>query len=155
MTSTIPQLKINLGSGYNRLDDTINIDNREIVKPDIVCDVTEGLPFYDNTVDTVLAFDFLEHIPIGKTIAVVEEIHRVLKPGGLFRSVTPSTDGRGAFQDPTHVSFWNCNSFWYYSSKDYRDLYGIKADFEIIGMENKIIGENPSIIHVFADLRKR
>lgn len=27
----------------------------------------------------------------------------------------PSTDGRGAWQDPTHVSFWNENSFWYYT----------------------------------------
>ena len=27
----------------------------------------------------------------------------------------PSTDGRGAFQDPTHVSFWNENSFTYYT----------------------------------------
>jgi SAM-dependent methyltransferase len=45
----------------------------------------------------------------------MQEIHRVLAPGGILLSQTPSTDGRGAWQDPTHVSFWNENSFWYYT----------------------------------------
>ena len=30
----------------------------------------------------------------------------------------PSTDGRGAWQDPTHVSFWNEHSFWYYTDRN-------------------------------------
>lgn len=148
-------IRLNLGSGFNPQEGCTNIDNRAEVHPDIVCDVTEGLPYGDNSVDVVLAFDFLEHIPIGKTIGVVEEIHRVLKPGGLFRSITPSTDGRGAFQDPTHVSFWNCNSFLYFTQKEYRKLYGIKADFEIVGITNRVVGPDESIIHVFADLRKK
>ncbi len=42
----------------------------------------------------------------------MQEAHRCLTPGGWFLTLTPSTDGRGAFQDPTHVSFWNSNSFW-------------------------------------------
>jgi hypothetical protein len=34
--------------------------------------------------------------------------------------MTPSTDGRGAFQDPTHVAFYNENSFWYYTEANYQ-----------------------------------
>ena len=45
----------------------------------------------------------------------MNEIHRVLAPGGILLSMTPSTDGRGAWQDPTHISFWNQNSFFYYT----------------------------------------
>jgi hypothetical protein len=37
----------------------------------------------------------------------------------MLMSLTPSTDGRGAFQDPTHVSFLNENSFWYYTDRKY------------------------------------
>ena len=37
----------------------------------------------------------------------MREIHRCLAPQGWLLSQTPSTDGRGAFQDPTHVPFWN------------------------------------------------
>lgn len=123
-------MKLNLGCGYNKTDGFLNIDNRECVKPDIVIDVEKGLPFNDNSIDEVTAKDFLEHIPIGKTVFVIEEIYRVLKNGGIFYSFTPSTDGRGAFQDPTHVSFWNKNSWLYYTIDDYRNLYGIKAKFK-------------------------
>lgn len=111
------------------MENYINIDNRAEVEPDVVCDVAEGLPYPDSSVDRVRAVDFLEHIPIGKTVGVLEEIWRVLKPDGIFEHFTPSTDGRGAFQDPTHVSFWNINSWAYYMDDTYRDLYGIKAKF--------------------------
>jgi hypothetical protein len=49
----------------------------------------------------------------------MKEIYRVLAHGGWFICEVPSTDGRGAFQDPTHVSYWNANSFWYYCSQEY------------------------------------
>jgi predicted SAM-dependent methyltransferase len=120
---------INLGCGYRKMAGVINIDNRPEVNPDLVCDC-RNLPYPDNSAEEVYAFDFLEHIPIGETVGQVEEIWRVLKPGGIFYHQTPSTDGRGAFQDPTHVSFWNINSWLYYQDDAYRNLYGIKAKFD-------------------------
>ncbi len=45
---------------------------------------------------------------------IISEIHRILVPNGMFKCIVPSTDGRGAFQDPSHLSYWNENSFWYY-----------------------------------------
>lgn len=122
-------IKLNLGCGYRKLKDFVNIDNRKEVEPDLCIDITEGLPYDDNTVNEIRAFDFLEHIPMYKTIFVIEEIYRVLKHGGLFEHFTPSTDGRGAFQDPTHKSFWNINSWFYFMDDAYRNLYGIKARF--------------------------
>jgi len=122
-------MKVNLGCGYNKPKDFVNVDNRAEVNPDLIADATFSLPFKDNSVDEITANDFLEHVPIGKTSFVVEEIYRVLKDGGRFNSFTPSTDGRGAFQDPTHVSFWNANSWLYYTHDAYRNLYGIKAKF--------------------------
>ena len=40
----------------------------------------------------------------------------------MLLSLTPSTDGRGAFQDPTHVSFYNENSFWYFTRRSYSNF---------------------------------
>ena len=37
----------------------------------------------------------------------------------MLLSLTPSTDGRGAYQDPTHVAFYNENSFWYFTDANY------------------------------------
>lgn len=142
------EIKLNLGSGYRPIDGYINIDNRIEVKPDLVCDIIKGLPYKDNSVDEVRAYDILEHIPIGKTIDAITEIWRVLKHNGKFDSFTPDAEiGMGAFQDPTHVSFWVANSWLYYSDKQYRDLYGIKADFEINFMERVNTGKN--IFHIF------
>lgn len=121
---------LNLGSGTVKLNGYVNIDNRQECAPDLVCDVSEGLPFPTNSIDCVRAWDFLEHIPIGKTVFVMEEIWRVLKPDGLFNILVPSTDGRGAWQDPYHVSFWNQNSFLYFMDNDYRNLYNIQANFQ-------------------------
>lgn len=146
------KLKLNLGSGLRKIDGYVNIDIRPEVNPDLVCDVTGGLPFDDNSAEEVRAFDFLEHVPIGKTVGVIEEIYRVLKSGGLFESFTPSVEGLGAFMDPTHCSFW-CRASWlYYTDDDWRSLYDIKAKFEIEQIEDVCTNQQFRIIHTYARL---
>ena len=145
-------MKLNLGAGYRKMDGFINIDNRPEVEPDLVCDVVNGLPFENDSVEYVIANDFLEHIPNGKTVQVIEEIYRVLKPGATFESLTPSTDGRGAFSDPYHVSFWNKDTWLYYMDEGYRALYGIKANFTG-QVKDYITNDALHIIHTHAMLQ--
>lgn len=145
-------MRLNLGSGYNKMGGFVNIDNRSCVSPDIVVDVEKGLPFQDNSINEVVAKDFLEHIPIGKTVFVIEEIYRVLEKDGVFFSFTPSTDGRGAFQDPTHVSFWNKNSWLYYTVDEYRDLYDIKAKFKG-SISDLVVDKDQNLVYTRTILR--
>jgi predicted SAM-dependent methyltransferase len=152
MDSSVPAdgLCLNLGCGYAPVDGFVNIDNRLEVKPDLCCDVIAGLPYADGTVDYVRAHDFLEHIPIGDTVSVIDEIWRVLKPGGMFESFTPDAEhGQAAFQDPHHVSFWVENTWLYYSDKASRELYGTRANFSV---EMKRVESEGRIfhLHVFA-----
>lgn len=148
-------LCLNLGCGYRREEGFVNIDNRAEVKPDMVCDILQGLPYDDNSVDMVRADDFLEHIPIGKTVQVITEIWRVLKPGGTFESCTPDAEnGQGAFQDPNHVSFWVENSWLYFSDPATRALYGTVADFEIESIRRIETGNRVFHLHVIAKARK-
>lgn len=101
--------QIDLCGGFNSPNGFISIDK---VNGMVTADLNDGIPFADNSCGAVRAYDAIEHLKDGyKTMS---EVHRVLAPGGVFISMTPSTDGRGAWQDPTHVSFWNENSFWYY-----------------------------------------
>ncbi|MFJ9867872.1 methyltransferase domain-containing protein [Streptomyces sp. NPDC101165] len=85
---------------------------------DIVATLPEPLELPDGSVGLLRAVDFLEHVPA--KIPLINELYRLLAPGGMLLSLTPSSDGRGAYQDPTHVAYYNENSFWYYTDNQYR-----------------------------------
>lgn len=145
-------MKINLGSGHHKLAGYVNIDNRASVNPDVLCDITEGLPFDDNSVDEVLALEFLEHIPIQSTIFVINEIWRVLKKDGIFKSRTPDAEyGQGAWIDPTHVNPWVEGRWLYFSHPEYRKIYDIAAEFKIKRLERKLTDIRSRVYHLFVE----
>jgi len=147
-------MKINLGSGNRPIIGYENIDIQERVNPDLVCDITTGLPYADNSVDEVRAFDFLEHIERDDVINVITEIWRVLRPGGRFESFTPDAEfGQGFMQDPTHRSPWVENSWLYYSDEAHRNLYGIEANFQIDKIER--VSDESRVYHLYVQATKR
>lgn len=111
-------LKVDIGGGLNPYPGYITVDTRETA--DYVHDLNDGIPLPDNSVGVLNASHILEHLH-DKT-KIMSEIHRVLAHGGWAFIEVPSTDGRGAFQDPTHVSYWNENSFLYYTDKYLADF---------------------------------
>ncbi len=105
----------------------------------------EKIPFETNMFDYCTAFDFIEHIPrlvqingddYFAFIELMNEIYRILKPGGLFLHVTPAYPAKEAFQDPTHVNFITEDTFPNYFCSPYNwaaDLgYGFKGEFDLI-----------------------
>jgi glycosyltransferase involved in cell wall biosynthesis len=104
-------LKVDIGGGINSRPGYLTID---IQDADINVDLNNGIPLPDNSVGVINASHVIEHLH-DKTYTM-QEIHRVLAHGGWAFIEVPSTDGRGAFQDPTHVSYWNENSFLYYTN---------------------------------------
>jgi len=106
-------MKIDIGGGLNPYPGYHTVDTRKTA--DTVADLNNGIPLPDNSVGVLNASHILEHLH-DKT-KIMGEIHRVLAHGGWAFIEVPSTDGRGAFQDPTHVSYWNENSFLYYTDK--------------------------------------
>ncbi len=52
-------------------------------------DVTKHIPLSNNSVDIYQAEDVFEHIEYGKLKSAIDEIYRVLKPGGFFRLSIP------------------------------------------------------------------
>lgn len=112
ITETLPEIKkligksekvkvldIACGSGYvlSQLDGGVGIDinprhvaaaqknapNAKIIRGDI-----KNTPFKPNSFDLVLAMEIFEHIPDGER--VIDEVWRILKPGGLFLVTVPS-----------------------------------------------------------------
>jgi hypothetical protein len=105
----------------------------------------EPIPFDDNSFDYLTAYDFLEHVPRviyvpGRRNAFVElmnEAHRVLKPGGLFLAQTPAYPHAVAFRDPTHVNIITDETFPLYFDDQNRwaSIYGFNGSFKILLQE--------------------
>jgi SAM-dependent methyltransferase len=128
----------------------------DIVDADIIADLNKDFPFESDSVDEIKAYDAIEHLT--DPIHTMNEIYRVLKLGGIADIFVPSTDGRGAFQDPTHKSFWNENSFMYYTTNypAYLDLcrqYGFYGKFELVRLRTTPKDLN-DVCHVYAMLKK-
>jgi SAM-dependent methyltransferase len=52
-------------------------------------DLTAALPYAQSSIAKVQAQDVLEHLPFDKVPFVLDEIYRVLQPGGVFRLSVP------------------------------------------------------------------
>ncbi len=106
---------IDIGGAINCPSGYISVDRQNA---DVVTNLNESWPFEDNSVGIIRAYDVIEHLK--DPIHTMNEAWRVLAHGGFFFIEVPSTDGKGAWCDPTHVSFWNDRSFRYYTEANMR-----------------------------------
>ena len=136
-----------------KANDIVGIDLVENKKEKVIkCKLGyEKLPFDKDSFDYLTAYDLIEHIPRFSEISengppfifFMNECYRVLKPGGIFLSMTPIYPFFGAFQDPTHNNIITVDTFkLYFSEKKYEIAhhYGITSNFKII--EQKMYGQH-------------
>lgn len=115
--SSATDVKVNVGSGARRLASGVtNVDLQKYSGVDVVANIT-NLPFQTNSVDVVVCDQVLEHV--SEPDHAVQEIHRILKPGGRAYISTP-------FLYPFHAS---PSDFQRWTIAGYRKLLG---EFEII-----------------------
>lgn len=142
--------RLDLGCGSNKKDDYIGIDVHRYPDVDVVRDVdSHGLPFDDSSVDEIRASHFLEHCR--NLIFVMNEMHRVLKPGGRLTAVVPIVEaGTGAFRDPTHVRYFNKDSFLYFTEHpwvyDGLNIRSFRLIDQLIGQDDMtVVLEKPEV----------
>jgi SAM-dependent methyltransferase len=88
------------------------------------------IPFPDNVFELVHASHVLEHIH--GLLPLVQDIWRVLKPGGLFTVRVPYAFHSSAFEDPTHCRYFVPTSFIAFTQAFYwRGDYGYRGDFNL------------------------
>lgn len=104
---------LNIGSGAaDQLPGAVRLDRARAARPHVVADLDEGLPFRAAVFDTVAAYDVVEHA--ANLVALVREVHRVLRQGGTFLVTTPHFSSANAFTDPTHRRAFGLRSFDYF-----------------------------------------
>ncbi len=91
----------------------IRLDLARACRPDVVADANRTLPFRNDSFAIVGAYDVLEHVD--DLVRVVEEIHRVLRPGGVLQVTTPHFSSANAYTDPTHRRALSLRSFDYFA----------------------------------------
>jgi len=134
--------KVDLCPHRYKKEGFIGVDISDYPQVDVVHDLNVApWPFEDNSVGVFRLQDALEHLK--DPVKTIKEIYRCLAPNGWALIEVPSTDGRGAFQDPTHVTFWNSNSFWYYTKQAQAQFIDTPVKFQL----NRILNYYPTKWH--------
>ena len=77
-------MKLNVGSGIQKLEGWVNIDGVASCQPDLVHDLTKPLPYSDCSADALMAHGVLEHFDKYMRYCVFGDWVRVLKVGGTI-----------------------------------------------------------------------
>lgn len=121
--------------------DIAGVQDVNVLAADLSC---EPIPFANEYFDSVSAYDFLEHVPrvaysnkSGSTafpfIQLMNEICRVLKPGGRFYASSPCFPHEAAFIDPTHVNPLTKKSHVYFvGDEPLASMYGFVGRFDLL-----------------------
>lgn len=150
-------LRLDLASGSKPIEGFDGVDiapNLPIAFPGVDL-LSYPWPWESESVAEIHCSHFLEHIPMeyvdhyGMAVPMhtpgakdalfrlMEEVWRVLEPGGFATMIVPSAKNERAFQDPTHRRFFVPVTFAYFQ-KDQREAMGLshynvdpRLDFEI------------------------
>ena len=109
---------IELGCGPSKKDsEAIGVDVLDFPCVDLVGDIFEALAALpDASVSSCRSSHFLEHV--ADLARLIDEIERVLIPGGEMIATVPHFSNPYFYSDPTHSRFFGLYSMSYFASDD-------------------------------------
>jgi SAM-dependent methyltransferase len=84
--------RLNWGCGGHPEPGWINSDRKAGPGIDISCDIREGLPLAEASIDYAVSIHALPEVPYPDLVPVLGELRRVLKPGGVLRIGLPNLE---------------------------------------------------------------
>lgn len=114
-------LKLDLGCGTRKREGFTGVDSRAFEGVDIVHDLTKPWPWEDNSVEEIHCAHTLEHFTATERIFFVNEIYRVLIPGGKALCICPHWGSCRAYGDLTHQWPPVSEAWFYHLKKSWRD----------------------------------
>jgi len=81
--------RLNWGCGNTHPPGWINSDIKSGHGIQVVCDIREGLPLGNDTFDYAVSVHALQELTYPELVPALQELCRVLKPGGTLRLVVP------------------------------------------------------------------
>jgi SAM-dependent methyltransferase len=125
------KLVLNLGCGDTKMDNAVNIDHIKLPNVDQVFDFEVfPYPYEKNSVDEIHMYFVLEHIK--DHMGAINELYRILKPGGmLYIRVPHGTGPHAEWDEMTHYHAYGYHSFDIFDEKCKRAYYS-DVRFKII-----------------------
>jgi SAM-dependent methyltransferase len=104
---------LHIGSGSKKLPGSQTVDILDLPGVDLVHDLDlSPWPYADNSFDLIYAHSVFEHLE--DVLQTMDEMNRLLKPGGRIVLVVPYFRHPDAFVDPTHEHFFTSRSMDYF-----------------------------------------
>jgi SAM-dependent methyltransferase len=101
---------LDVGCGTNKTEGAIGLDNNPRTGADVIHDLGKlPYPFPDDEFDLVVSNHVVEHVP--DVMAFISELHRITRPGGRIRLLTPHYTNPDWANDPTHRNHINSYTF--------------------------------------------
>jgi ubiquinone/menaquinone biosynthesis C-methylase UbiE len=121
---------LDVGCGQDKIPGALGIDRMAGTAADIVHDLdVRPWPVADSGFDLVRCQDVIEHLD--DIVGVMEEIHRVARPGATVRIRVPHFSSVQAYTDPTHRHFFSSDSFAYFTD-DSRYPHYTAVRFQVV-----------------------
>lgn len=114
---------LDLGCGNRKTPGSVGVDCNPRTQADVIHSLEVfPYPFPDSHADEIVMDNSFEHLD--DPIRVLEELHRVGKPGALVLLHLPYFRAHWAFNDPTHKRFYSVETFHHFDpSHPYSALY--------------------------------
>src|SRR4030042_3275638 len=110
MEQNVKPIILNLGCGFDKKPQWINVDGYESCNPDVLWDLNKvPLPWEDKSVDSIQAWHIFEHLK--NWWAVFEDCARILKPGGFLEIHVPDESSSSALGWRDHCNVFTLNSW--------------------------------------------
>ena len=124
-----PWRVLDVGCGNNKLPGAIGIDRVALPAVDVVHDLNSfPYPFDSSSFDEIRLIHVIEHLD--SIIRVMEEIYRMVRPGGRVTIITPHYSDFQSWNDPTHRWHLTTYSFRYFEPEWESSYYSL-ARFKI------------------------
>ena len=122
---------LDVGCGKRKTPGAIGIDSNPRTDADIIHDLnTFPYPFSNNEFDKVICNHILEHLD--DIVKTINELYRIIKPGGILCIKVPYFAHPDAFRDPTHRRFFTLRSFDYFTEEDKEYSFYTEKKFNLL-----------------------
>jgi len=119
---------LDVGCGTNKTEGAVGLDNNPRTAADVIHDLGElPYPFPDNEFDLVVSNHVVEHVP--DIMAFIGELHRVTRPGGRIKLITPHYTNPDWANDPTHRN--HINSYTFNTFLPGREVFDFYTDIQL------------------------